>query len=68
MCASPQLQQEHLGTSFELDLKALIIIVDSSSYLGYGHLHIFVHTCSLCSTVPLQYALLMLTGLKRKVS
>ena len=27
-----------------------------------------VHTCSLCSTVPLQYVLLMLTGLKRKIS
>ena len=27
-----------------------------------------VHTCSLCSTVPLQYVLLMLTGLKRKIN
>ena len=26
------------------------------------------HTCSLCSIVPLQYVLLMLTGLKRKIS
>ena len=27
-----------------------------------------VHICSLCSIVPLQYVLLMLTGLKRKIS
>ena len=26
-----------------------------------------VNTCSLCSIVPLQYVLLMLTGLKRKI-
>ena len=54
-----------LGTSFELDLKAFIIIVDGSSYLGNGHLDIFIHTCSLCSIVLLQYALLILTGLKK---
>ena len=27
-----------------------------------------VNTCSLCSIVPLQYVLLMLTGLKRKIT
>ena len=26
------------------------------------------YLCNLCSTMPLQYVLLMLTGLKRKVS
>ena len=62
MYGSPHLQQEHLGTSFELNLKAF----DSSSYLENGHLHIFVHICSLCSIVPLQYALLTLTGPEKK--
>ena len=29
---------------------------------------VFIHACSLCSIVPLQYVLLMLTGLKRKIT